>query len=58
MGAGAMLAVAALLEAFWSPAPLPSIVKYIGGGVLWLVVFVYLAFAGRNEPRPREGMQA
>jgi uncharacterized membrane protein SpoIIM required for sporulation len=58
MGAGAMLAVAALIEAFWSPSPLHPMVKYIGGGVLWMVVFAYLAFAGRNTRSEKEPAQA
>lgn len=51
VGAGAMLAVAALLEAYWSPAPIPAVFKYIVGGMLWLLVFAYIALAGhgRNE---------
>jgi uncharacterized membrane protein SpoIIM required for sporulation len=47
-GAGAMLAVAALLEAFWSPAPIPAVFKYAVGAVLWLLVAAYVAFAGRG----------
>jgi uncharacterized membrane protein SpoIIM required for sporulation len=49
-GAAAMLVVAALIEAFWSPSPdIPNVVKYAGGGLLWMVVFVYLSTAGRWE---------
>jgi uncharacterized membrane protein SpoIIM required for sporulation len=48
-GAAAMIAVAALIEAFWSPAPIPSVVKYAGGGLLWIVVIVYLGTAGLWE---------
>ncbi len=48
VGAGAMLVVAALLEAFWSPAPIPDVVKYVVGSVLWLLVFAYIALAGRG----------
>jgi uncharacterized membrane protein SpoIIM required for sporulation len=48
-GAGVMLFIAALIEAFWSPAPIPSPVKYAGGAVLWILVVVYLAMAGRWE---------
>lgn len=47
-GAGAMLAVAALLEAYWSPAPIPAVFKYTVGAVLWLLVFAYITFAGRG----------
>ncbi len=49
VGAGAMLAVAALLEAYWSPAPIPDVFKYIVGAMLWLLVFAYIAFAGRGH---------
>jgi len=48
-GAAAMIAVAALIEAFWSPAPIPNAVKYAGGGLLWMVVIVYLGTAGLWE---------
>lgn len=47
-GAAAMLMVAALIEAFWSPAPIPSILKYTVGTGLWLLVVAYLALAGRG----------
>jgi uncharacterized membrane protein SpoIIM required for sporulation len=51
LGAAAMLLVAALVEGFWSPSGAPSIVKFGVGGFLWLLVFVYLALAGRGgEP--------
>ena len=50
-GAGAMLAVAALLEAYWSPAPIPAVFKYAVGACLWLLVFAYIAFAGRGGER-------
>ena len=49
-GAAAMLMVAALIEAFWSPSPvIPNSVKYAGGALLWLAVIVYLSTAGRWE---------
>jgi uncharacterized membrane protein SpoIIM required for sporulation len=51
-GAGAMLAVAALVEAFWSPLPIPFAAKLTGGGLLWLAVVAYLVLAGR-PPRER-----
>jgi uncharacterized membrane protein SpoIIM required for sporulation len=54
MGAGAMLAVAALIEAFWSPSSLPPQIKYIGGGVLWSVVAAYLTLAGREKKPEKE----
>ena len=43
-----MLTVAAVLEAYWSPAPIPAAIKYAVGGMLWLLVFAYIAFAGRG----------
>jgi len=48
-GAGAMLVVAAMIEAFWSPSNIPAAVKYSVGSVLWVLVFVYLTTAGRWE---------
>ncbi|MEZ6048349.1 MAG: stage II sporulation protein M [Planctomycetaceae bacterium] len=49
LGAAVMLVVAAFLEAFWSPANIPSIVKYIVGSSLWISVVIYLLFSGRNR---------
>jgi uncharacterized membrane protein SpoIIM required for sporulation len=51
-GAAAMLAVAALIEGFWSPAAIPNVVKYAVGGLLWVLVIVYLATAGLWERKP------
>jgi uncharacterized membrane protein SpoIIM required for sporulation len=48
LGAGAMLVVAAGIEAFWSPLPLPPSLKYAAGSLFWLVVVGYLSFAGRG----------
>jgi uncharacterized membrane protein SpoIIM required for sporulation len=48
LGAGAMLAVAALLEGYFSPLPMPAIIKYVVGSCLWLLVISYLSFAGRG----------
>lgn len=47
-GAGFMLAVAALIEAYFSPSPLPDAVKYTVGTLLWILVFMYLRFGGRR----------
>lgn len=47
-GAAAMLVLAALIEAFWSPAPFPAVIKYAVGASLWLVVWAYLWGAGRT----------
>jgi hypothetical protein len=43
-----MLGIAALLEAFFSPLPIPHIIKYVVGTFMWILVFAYLAFAGRE----------
>jgi uncharacterized membrane protein SpoIIM required for sporulation len=51
-GAAAMLVVAALIEGFWSPSAIPSVIKYAVGGLLWVVVLVYLSTAGRWERKP------
>jgi len=48
-GAGGMLVIAALIEAFWSPRPLPPELKYSVGAVLWALVALYLLFAGRRR---------
>ncbi|MBW3539139.1 MAG: stage II sporulation protein M [Planctomycetes bacterium] len=48
-GAAAMLFVAALLEAFWSPSGVSSTLKYIVGAGLWLLVALYLGLAGRED---------
>ena len=50
MGALAMTVVAALIEAFWSSGTWTSpAVKYLFGGLWWLVVILYFVFAGRGE---------
>lgn len=48
-GAAAMLVIAALIEAFWSPAPIPAFWKYTVGAMLWTLVAVYLSIAGRQR---------
>lgn len=48
LGAGAMLAIAAMLEGYFSPLPIAPMIKYIVGSCLWLLVISYLAFAGRG----------
>ena len=53
-GAAVMLVVAALIEAFWSPSDISPMLKYSVGGVLWLIVFLYLAFAGLQSDEVRE----
>ncbi len=53
-GAGAMLCVAAFVEAFWSPSGLPNEVKYTVGSGMWIAVIGYLLLAGRSG-RPADG---
>lgn len=48
-GAAVLLVVAALIEAFWSPAPIPQEVKYSGALVLWVVIALYLGLAGAGD---------
>lgn len=48
LGAGGMLGVAALVEAFWSPSGAPPLAKYIVGSVFWVLVILYLSLAGRG----------
>lgn len=50
-GAGAMLLVAAAIEAFWSPSAVAAPVKWAVAGVLSLAVAAYLALAGRGGAR-------
>lgn len=47
-GAGVMLLVAAVIEAFWSPGPAPAEVKYAVGALGWVLVVAYLLLAGRG----------
>ena len=47
-GAVVMLLIAAIIEAFWSPAAIPATVKYIVGGIFWLLVALYLTLVGRE----------
>jgi uncharacterized membrane protein SpoIIM required for sporulation len=50
VGLAGMLLIAAGIEAFWSPRTfLPPIAKYVVGGVMWVIVIVYFAFAGRDR---------
>ncbi|KGQ19106.1 Integral membrane protein [Lysobacter dokdonensis DS-58] len=51
MGVALMLVIAAFLEAFWSSmATLPATLMYSVAGVLWAMVFAWLAFGGRGLP--------
>ncbi len=48
-GAGVMLLIAAGIEAWFSPLPIPHGVKYVVGTMLWILVFVWLGFGGRKD---------
>jgi uncharacterized membrane protein SpoIIM required for sporulation len=47
MGSALMLLVAAFIEGFWSPSAIIAPVKWVVAGLLYLLVFSYLLFAGR-----------
>ena len=48
-GSAAMLLVAAFVEAFWSSSSnVPNVVKFVVGGVFWVLVLGYLTLAGRR----------
>lgn len=49
LGAALMLGVAAVIEAFWSPAAIHSMFKYVVGTLLWICVGLYLTLAGRDD---------
>ena len=50
VGALAMLVLAALVEAFWSPIKgMEPTIKYLFGALGWLLVILYLVFAGRGD---------
>ena len=53
LGAGTMLGVAAMIEAFWSPSAFTPEVKYSVGGSLWVIVFAYLGMSGLDLSRPK-----
>lgn len=49
LGAAGMLLIAAFIEAFWSSiGAVPASIKYSVAGVLWALVFAWLAFGGRG----------
>jgi uncharacterized membrane protein SpoIIM required for sporulation len=48
-GAGALLAAAAFIEAFWSPLSAPTTLKYAVGSALWILLAAYFLLAGRNH---------
>jgi uncharacterized membrane protein SpoIIM required for sporulation len=49
LGAAGMLCVAACIEGFWSPSPLPAPVKWGVAVVLTTLVVLYLSLAGRER---------
>ena len=50
LGASIMTFIAAFIEAFWSSSSvIPPLVKYIVAAILWTVVGLYLALAGRGQ---------
>ena len=50
MGAALLFLIAALIEAFWSPAPeLSPTLKLVVAAVLWLSVTAYLTTAGKSH---------
>jgi uncharacterized membrane protein SpoIIM required for sporulation len=53
-GAAAMLVIAAMIEAFWSPSSLPREVKFVFAAVASMLVASFLAFGGRKS-KPRVG---
>jgi uncharacterized membrane protein SpoIIM required for sporulation len=48
-GAAGMTLIAAGIEGFWSAQPLPPMVKYTVGALMWVFVVSYLLFAGRGR---------
>ncbi|MBL48121.1 MAG: hypothetical protein CMP28_04110 [Roseibacillus sp.] len=55
LGAASMTFVAACIEGFWSAQPLEPIIKYSVGVFFWVVLIVYLVFAGRGgNPNPQD----
>lgn len=48
LGFAAMLVIAAFIEAFWSSSAATPSVKYAVGAMLWSVVILYFAMAGRE----------
>ncbi len=48
-GAAIMMVIAAVFEAYWSPAPISVVFKYVVGTLMWALVITYLALAGRDH---------
>ena len=50
IGAASMIAFAAFFEGFWSASTsIPYQIKYLVGGMCWLIVIMFFVFAGRGE---------
>jgi uncharacterized membrane protein SpoIIM required for sporulation len=49
IGAALMLAVAAVVEGFWSPSSIAAPVKWVVAGVNAVLVTLYFVLAGRRE---------
>ena len=58
VGAAIMLAIAAAIEAFWSPSSAPHEVKWAVGGLNLLLVVTFLTFAGRRSQKRALGRPA
>lgn len=56
-GAAGMTLIAAGIEGFWSAQLLSPMVKYVVGGLMWLLVVGYLALAGRGRTQELEGRE-
>ena len=48
-GSVIMLFLAAIIEAFWSPYPMPIAIKYSVGAALWIMVILYFILTGRKR---------
>jgi uncharacterized membrane protein SpoIIM required for sporulation len=51
VGAACMLAIAAVIEGFWSPSGVPAPVKWVVAALFWIGVTLYLALAGRPRKK-------
>ena len=55
-GAAFLFVFAAFIEAFWSSLRIvPPLIKYLVGGVFWLLTLSYFLFAGRHADRSTSG---
>jgi uncharacterized membrane protein SpoIIM required for sporulation len=53
-GAAVMLAIAAVLEGFWSPSSIPAPIKWAAAGVFAVLLLAFLLFGGRDRLEPVE----